>query len=139
MLFVGYLLKGRGAKMSETGWSIRLARTLWFNTYRAQVTDAAGEHVATLRLIPAIPLERDGLPADAPEVEPYVLAIVEDAVFPEDELVALESRLAEMLLTRMAQPDFSPTFCQFAYPSPPRGGGPMAMEPGDWEVKRERR
>jgi len=63
-----------------TGWRIKLARTLWFNMYRAMVEDAVGGYVATLRLIPAIPLDRADVPADAPEVEPYVLVLVEAAV-----------------------------------------------------------
>ncbi len=65
-----------------TGWRIKLARTLWFNMYRAMVEDAVGGYVATLRLIPAIPLDRADVPADAPEVEPYVLVLVEAGVVP---------------------------------------------------------
>lgn len=114
---------------NETGWRLQLARTLWFNIYRGQVTDAAGEYVATLRLIPAIPLDRADVPADAPEVEPYVLAIVEDAIFGEDELLAFETRLADEIVAKIAQPDFRPAFCQFAYPSPPQGG-PLIAEFG---------
>ena len=114
----------------NTGWSIKLARTLWFNTYRALVEDAAGEYVATLRLIPTIPLDRDSVPADAPEVDPYVLVVVEDAVFSEEELISFEGSVAGLLLERMAQPDFNPVFCQFAYPSAPRGAGPQVMELG---------
>ncbi|HWQ60777.1 MAG TPA: hypothetical protein VN521_00595 [Negativicutes bacterium] len=113
-----------------SGWRIKLARTLWFNMYRAMVEDAAGEYVATLRLIPAIPLDRADVPADAPEVEPYVLVLVEDAVFAEDDLVNFEGEVAGMLLEKVAQPDFNPAFCQFAYPSMPRGAGPVVTELG---------
>lgn len=113
-----------------TGWQIRLARTLWFNTYRAMVEDAAGEYVATMRLIPAIPLDRAEVPDDAPEVEPYVLVVVEDAVFAEEDLVNFEGEVAGMLLEKMAQPDFNPAFCQFAYPSLPHGAGPQVTELG---------
>jgi hypothetical protein len=115
---------------AATGWRIKLARTLWFNTYRAMVEDAAGEYVATLRLIPAIPLDRADVPADAPEVEPYVLVLVEDAVFAEEELINFEAGVAELLLEKMAQPNFNPAFCQFAYPSVPRGAGPVVTELG---------
>lgn len=115
---------------SETGWRLQLARTLWFNIYRAQVTNEAGEYLATLRLIPAIPLDREELPADAPEVDPYVLVIVEDAVFAEDEIIGFETQLSEQLLAAMTQNDFAPAFCQFTYPSMPQGG-PMVAEFGD--------
>jgi hypothetical protein len=114
---------------NETGWRLELARTLWFNIYRAQVIDAAGEYIASLRLIPAIPIDREELPADAPEVEPYVLVVVEDAVISEHELVAFEKKLADEIVARMAQHDFRPAFCQFAYPSPPQGG-PIIAEFG---------
>jgi hypothetical protein len=113
-----------------TGWRIKLARTLWFNTYRALVEDGAGEYAATLRLIPAIPLDRAEVPEDAPEAEPYVLVLVEDAVFAEEDLVAFEGAVAGPLLEKMAQPDFNPAFCQFAYPSLPRGAGPVVTELG---------
>jgi hypothetical protein len=115
---------------SAPGLKITLARTLWFNMYRAQVEDAAGEYLAMLRLIPAIPLDRDAVPADAPEVQPYVLVLVEDAVIGEEELVAFEGEVAEQLLARMVQEDFKPAFCQFAYPSVPQGMGPQVMELG---------
>ncbi len=114
----------------SSGLTITLARTLWFNMYRAQVEDGAGQYLATLRLIPAIPLERGAVPADAPEVQPYVLVLVEDAVFGEEELVAFEGAVAEQLLARMTQEDFRPAFCQFAYPSAPRGAGPVVTELG---------
>jgi hypothetical protein len=113
-----------------TGLKIKLARTLWFNTYRALVEDSAGEYLASLRLIPAIPLDRASVPEDAPEVAPYLLVVVEDAVFSEEELINFEGEVAGMLLARMAQPDFNPAFCQFAYPSAPRGAGPQVMELG---------
>ncbi len=115
---------------SASGLTITLARTLWFNMYRAQVEDAAGEYLATLRLIPAVPLERDAVPEGAPEVQPYVLVLVEDAAFREEELVSFESEVAEQLLARMTQEDFRPAFCQFAYPSAPHGAGPVVTELG---------
>lgn len=105
--------------LPESEWTVKLTRTLWFNTYRAQIANGAGDAVATLRIIPALPLDRSKVPADAPAVQPYILALVEDAVFPSDQLVEFESRAADLLLSRLTQPDFAPAFCQFAYPSPP--------------------
>jgi len=103
----------------DTEWSIRLARTLWFNTYRAQITDTDGNYIATLRLIPTTPLDRADLPPDAPDASAYVLVLVEDATLSEDQLVEFESRVSGLLLEQMTQSDFVPAFCQFAYPSPP--------------------
>ena len=113
----------------NNGWQLRLARMLWFNMYRAQVTDAAGEYLATLRIIPVIPLAREEVPADAPEVDPYVLALIEDAVFSPEEMVEFETLLAQMLMDHMTQPDFRPAYCQFSYPAPPKSG-PLVMELG---------
>jgi len=99
---------------------LRLARTLWFNTYRALVSDDAGNHVATLRLIPALPLERSELPPDAPEAATYLTVLVEDGLFAADGLVDFESQTAELLLAHMARLGFTPEYCLFSYPSPPQ-------------------
>lgn len=103
----------------ETSFKIKLTRTLWFNTYRGKVTDATGNYVATLSLIPTTPLDRCEVPPDAPEAAPYITVLVEDGQLEADDLVEFESNVADLLLVQMAQPDFKPEYCQFAYPSPP--------------------
>jgi hypothetical protein len=103
----------------ETSFTIKLTRTLWFNTYRGKVSDVTGNYVATLSLIPTTPLDRSEVPPDAPEAAPYITAIVEDGQLEADDLVEFESHVADLLLCQMAQPDFKPEYCQFAYPSPP--------------------
>jgi len=99
--------------------NLKLARTLWINTYRALVSDAAGNHIATLRLIPTLPLDRSELPPDAPEAAPYLTVLVEDGHFDADGLVEFESHTAELVLAQMARLGFTPEYCLFAYPSPP--------------------
>jgi hypothetical protein len=100
--------------------NIKLARTVWFNTYRGQVTDEMGNYVAMLRLIPSIPMAEAELPPDAPLGTPYITVIVEDGAFDSDDLIAFESNVSQILLEKMSQPpSFLPENCQFAYPSPP--------------------
>lgn len=103
----------------ETILSVKLARTLWYNTYRGRVSDEAANYIATLRLIPALPVDREELPPDAPEVAPYLLVVVEDGTFEAAELTEFEGKLSDVLLPLMSQTGFSPEYCQFAYPSPP--------------------
>ena len=105
---------------AEGQWSVKLAQTLWFNTYRARILDAAGNYIATLRIIPMQLVDRSALPAGAPVAAPYILALVEDAMISEEQLIPFESQVADLLLVRLAQPGFAPMSCQFAYPSPPR-------------------
>ncbi|MDR3565064.1 MAG: hypothetical protein P4N59_27000 [Negativicutes bacterium] len=102
----------------ETALSIKLARTLWHNTYRARVSDSLGNYVATLRLVPTLPLDRSELPPDAPEADPYLTVLVEDGAFDTQDITAFESKTAETLIAQMAQHDFEPSYCMFAYPSP---------------------
>lgn len=103
----------------EAAWKLRLARTLWLNCYRARIETQTGEYLATLRVIPMMPLDSCDLPADAPEAPPHLLAIVEDAAVAGENLVEFEAQAASLLISRMTQPDFKPAMCQFSYPSPP--------------------
>jgi hypothetical protein len=101
----------------ETVINIKLARTLWFNIYRGQVTDAAANYVASLRVIPAMPLERSEVPDEAPQVDPYIIVLVDDGAFGRDQFVHFETAVAKVLIDQMSRPDFAPAYCQFAYPN----------------------
>ena len=102
----------------EAQYTLQLAKTLWFNTYRGVVNTASGEYLATIRLIPAIPLDRAEVPQDAPHVTPHVVVIVEDASISSDQLIEFEAKTADLLLGLLRRPEFSPESCQFFYPSP---------------------
>lgn len=102
----------------ETHLRLQMARTLWYNTYRGRVTDMEGNYVATLRLIPAIPLDRSEIPPDAPEATQFVIVLVEDGVIDADGLVDFERSVSDLVMTQMTQGDFKPEFCEFSYPSP---------------------
>ena len=98
--------------------TLKLAKTLWFNTYRGLFSDDSGQYVATVRIIPAIPLDREDLPEDAPEARPYLTVIVEDATVPLDQLVEFETAASDVLLGALARETFRPEFIQFFYPNP---------------------
>jgi len=98
---------------------VTMARTLWFNTYRCKVTDDLGNYIAVLRIMPTIPLDRSEVPADAPEVVPFITVLVEDATFDDSEMVPFEIRMSEILIKELTNEYFKPEFCQFFYPSPP--------------------
>lgn len=98
--------------------TMKLAKTLWFNNYRAVFHDLCGQYVASTRVIPCIPLEKSEIPPDAPEVDPYLTVIVEDASIAENDLVDFESGAAPLLLEKISSADFAPEYCHFFYPSP---------------------
>ena len=100
------------------GMTLKMAKTLWFNTYRGIFSDALGEYVAAVRIIPAIPLDRQEVPEDAPEARPYLTVIVEDATISLDQLVEFETAATDVLLNALAKEPFKPEFVQFFYPNP---------------------
>ncbi len=104
---------------SDTKLKITLARTLWFNTYRAKITDLADNYIATIKLIPTMPLDRSEVPENAPTVESYVLVLVEDAAVSHDQLVFFETEVATLLHKELPQLGFAPAMCHYFYPSPP--------------------
>lgn len=101
----------------ESGMQVQLARTLWINTYRGKATNEAGEYLATMRIIPSLPLSREEVPENAPEVKPYLSVLIEDAVITSKELLEFETLLSKILIHKFKE--FSPELCQFFYPSLP--------------------
>ena len=104
---------------AESGnFTLKVAKTLWFNIYRGVINGAAGEYVATVRIIPGLPLDRQDVPDDAPEARPYLIVIVEDASIDLNELVPFESAVTDSLLQTLSRETFKPEFIQFFYPTP---------------------
>lgn len=98
--------------------SVQLSRTLWFNTFRGKVTDSAGNYIASVRIIPTVPLDREEIPENAPEAIPLLIVMVDDGVVTTEDLVSFEAKLAPVLLEKFKRDDFKPEFCQYFYPSP---------------------
>lgn len=104
--------------MFNTPFSVKLARTLWLNAYRARVTDSLGEYCATLRLLPQIPLDRQDVPENAPEAKLYLVILVEDApLLSGQNLIHFENPLAAVVMEELAKRGMYPDSCQFVYPN----------------------
>lgn len=101
-----------------TQYTLKLAKTLWHNTYRGAVLDASGKYVASLLIVPQIPLDSSEVPPDAPQAIPYALVLVEDAQITANNLIEFESTLAPIILARLTTAVFIPEHCRFTYPSP---------------------
>lgn len=98
--------------------TVKLSRTLWFNIFRGKVTAEGGEYIASVRIIPTVPLDREELPPDAPEAVPCLTVLVDDGIITADDLVSFEAKLAPLLLAKFEREDFKPELCQYFYPSP---------------------
>ena len=99
-------------------YTLKVAKTLWVNIYRGVISGAAGEYVATVRIIPGLPLDRQEVPDDAPEARPYLIVLVEDASVDLQQLVHFESSVTDSLLQTLSREAFKPEFIQFFYPTP---------------------
>lgn len=104
--------------MKQAAYSVKLARTLYDNTYRCTLKNENEQVIGTLRIIPTLPLDRAEVPADAPVVPPFLLVIVDDADINKDNLIDFEEKTSFALLKRFATEDIVPQHCQFYYPSP---------------------
>ena len=112
---------------AESGaMTLKIAKTLWFNSYRGVINDALGQYVATIRIMPAIPLDRQDVPQDAPEARPYLTVLVEDAAVSLDQLIEFETAATDVLLQAFAREAFKPEFIQFFYPNPTIEAGEVA-------------
>lgn len=108
----------RNDKAMESAFKLQMARTLWHNAYRMRVTDVAGEYVATLRLLPQIPLDRSEVPENAPEVKLYLVILVEDApMLSEQNLTEFENSLSTAVMEELAKLSMYADSCQFVYPN----------------------
>lgn len=104
--------------MFNTPFTVKLARTLWLNAYRAQITDSLGEYCATLRLFPQIPLDRQDVPENAPEAKPYLVILVEDAPMLSDKnLIEFEHPVSVVVMEELSKLGLYADSCQFVYPN----------------------
>lgn len=94
---------------------VKLMATLWENTYRAVVTEQNDQYVATARVIVNIPLSREVLPDNAPEVDPQLLVLVEDGNLDPNNLIEFETILAAKIREKF---NYEIMTVFFYYPSP---------------------
>lgn len=104
--------------MQKAKVTIKVSRTLYFNTYSCLVLNEQNETIAHLKVLPQFPLAKDEIPADAPEVPPFLVVFVEDADIDQNNLIDFEENVSVALLNRFATENSAPFNCQFFYPSP---------------------
>ncbi len=104
--------------MASDAYQVQVARTLYDNVYRCRLSDAYGNIKGFLRVLPSLPLDRSQVPADAPQVPPFLYVVVEDADINKDNLIDFEERTAYALLRRFATETVNFDHCEFYYPSP---------------------
>ena len=104
--------------MSSGAYTLKLSRTLYNDTFRAQLLDENQQVIGHLRIVPGVPLDRSLVPEDAPSVPAYLLVIVDDADINKDNLIDFEERASYALLKRFSTEAISFQHCQFYYPSP---------------------
>ena len=101
--------------MSSGAYTLKLSRTLYNDTFRAQLLDENQQVIGHLRIVPGVPLDRSLVPEDAPSVPAYLLVIVDDADINKDNLIDFEERASYALLKRFSTEAISFQHCQFYY------------------------
>lgn len=99
-------------------YKVDLMRTLWQHTYRATIFNLNDEYIATIRIILGIPLDREEVPDNAPEVPAYITVLVEDTVIQPQAIIEFEEQISKIIIERSTTKEFVPTHCIFFYPSP---------------------
>ena len=78
--------------MSSGAYTLKLSRTLYNDTFRAQLLDENQQVIGHLRIVPGVPLDRSLVPEDAPSVPAYLLVIVDDADINKDNLNVFQQK-----------------------------------------------
>lgn len=104
--------------MKKQAYAIKITKTLYENMYRCIVNDSNDNTIGHLRVIPSMPLSKEFVPENAPEVPPFLLVIVDDADINKDNLIDFEERTSFSLLKKFSTENWVPQHCQFYYPSP---------------------
>ena len=108
-------------ELNQDPYHIDLMRTLWENTYRGTVFDYKEQYVATIRLILSIPLDRSGVPENAPKVNPSVIVLIEDTILSPLEVVEFEQIMSKIITKKVSSEYFQPDRIMYFYPSPSDG------------------
>jgi hypothetical protein len=104
--------------MNPDLFQLHFAKTLWEGVYRVWVLNEDGVQIASLRVIPCLPLDESQLPPDAPNAGPVLLVTVDMAELSPQEVIQWENSLALRILSQFSHQEPVPRECQFFYPSP---------------------
>ena len=108
-------------ELNQDKYTIDLMKTLWENTFRGTIFDYKNQYIATVRIVFNIPLDRDLVPDNAPEVSPAIIVLVEDTIISPIDVVSFEQTITPILVKKLTSRYFQPDRVMFFYPSPAEG------------------
>lgn len=101
------------------GAGFRLTRTLYFNNYAVYLMNQEQQPVGQLNVVPNLPLDPSQIPEDAPVVEPYLIALVNNVEgINKANIISFEDDASQALVQRFTNPSAQFTHCEMYYPSP---------------------
>lgn len=100
------------------GAGFMLRRTLYNNFYAVYFMN--GENpVGDLNVVPNLPMDRSYVPEDAPEVEPYLIALINSVEnINKKNIVSFENEAGAALISRFSNANAQFSHCEMYYPSP---------------------
>lgn len=104
--------------MNPDFFDLRFSRTLWEGVYRGYVLNEEGMQIASLRILPCLPLAPEELPPNAPDAGPVILVMVDLAEMDPKDFLSWENAIALKVLAQFSHQEPIPRECQFFYPSP---------------------
>ena len=101
------------------GAGFRVTRTLYNNYYGVFFLNKEGQPMGDVKVVPNLPVDRSQVPEDAPMVEPYLLALVNNIEgINKANIVAFENDANAALVGRFSNPSAQFSHCELYYPSP---------------------
>lgn len=101
------------------GAGFKLTRTLYNNFYGVYFLNETGAPIGDLNVIPTMPMDRSMVPEDAPDVEPYLIALVNSIEgINKGNIEAFENDANAAIVGRFSNPMAQFTHCEMYYPSP---------------------
>lgn len=101
------------------GAGFKLTRTLYNNFYGVYFLNADKQPIGDVNVVPNIPLGRSQIPEDAPDVPPYLLALVNSIEgINKKNIIAFENDAEGALVNRFSNPTAQFDHCEMYYPSP---------------------
>ena len=95
-------------ELNQDKYTIDLMKTLWENTFRGTIFDYKNQYIATVRIVFNIPLDRDLVPDNAPEVSPAIIVLVEDTIISPIDVVSFEQTITPILVKKLTSRYFQP-------------------------------
>ena len=101
------------------GAGFKITRTLYNNFYGVFFLNQEGQPVGDVKVVPIIPADRSMVPEDAPDVEPYLLGLVNNIDgINKANIISFENDANTALVNRFSNPTAQFSHCELYYPSP---------------------